>query len=359
MKRHTLIGLVLAGTLAACAPAVSFPQTAPTLAPITRSTPSRLSTQTTEPLIRPTQSPTPVPTSEPPGETGATITGQVITGYGDHQPVSGLPLRIRQKDDESWDTYTDGNGSFTLTNLPVGRVDVDDDHLSFQVTLDSPGQSINLGKLKYPLIHPPDYFWWQAAPLADFNQLLEEGQAVAFEVCAADPSWVRPDPGEVLEQLPFSAMDAKALARFERAAVLYDTIDVAQQSFPGGLNLDGLAADWLYLTGLWTAASNPVTISNCSYAPADLCALFERSQLEVWLFGYLATGVQELDKEHGVFEKAALCDPNERSCTVRPATHYAVNVEPAPGFQIVRFAGKPDVLAIHIVDSGKEILTLP
>jgi hypothetical protein len=296
-------------------------------------------------------------------EGGATLTGQVIAGYGNHQPISGLPLRVRQKGDGGWDTYTDGNGQFTLTDLPVGDVIVEDDHLIFQVTIDSPTQSIDLGKLKYPLIHPPDYYWWQAAPLADPGQLLRDGQAVAFVVCTADSNWVRPDlqaqREQVYTRLPFSQLNEDRFIKFEQVAVLYDTVDVTQQSYPGGLNLDEVGADWLYLTGLWTAARDPLTNSNCSYAPGDLGSLLDRSQLEVWLFGYRATGVQELDKEDAEFADGALCDPSERSCTVRSGYHYAVNVVPASGFQIIRFAGEQDVVAIHIVESGKEILALP
>jgi hypothetical protein len=296
-------------------------------------------------------------------KSGATISGQVIAGYGDHQPISGLPLRLRQKGDSKWDTTTDGNGNFTMTGLPVGRVIVEDDHLAFQVAVDSPSQSIDLGKLKYPLIHPPNYYWWQAAPLADPGQLLRDGKAVAFDVCAADSNWTRPDPEAQREQvyarLPFSELSGDRFIKFEQVAVLYDTVDVTQQSYPGGLNLDELGADWLYLTGLWTAAKDPLANSNCSYAPRDLRSLLDRSQLEVWLFGYQATGVQELDKEDAEFAAGALCDPTERSCTVRPGYHYAVNVVPASGFQIIRFAGEQDVLAIHIVESGKEILALP
>ena len=294
---------------------------------------------------------------------GATITGQVIAGYGDHQPLSGLPLRIRQKDNENWDTYTDENGYFTLAGLPVGRVDIDDSHLSFWVTIDLPSQAVDLGKLKYPLFHPPNYYWWQAAPLADLDQLLRNGKPVAYEVCAADLSWVRPGPDMQREQVymqpPFDQFDEKGFGKYEHMAVLYDTIDVTQQSFPGGLNLDELGADWLYLTGLWTVANNPISNSNCSYASQDLQSLLNRSYLEVWLFGYQAIGVQKLDKESAEVAEGVLCDPNERSCTVRPGHHYAVQVVPSAGFQIIRFAGEQDVLAVHIVEAGIEIFALP
>jgi hypothetical protein len=250
-----------------------------------------------------------------------------------------------------------------LTNLPLGRVDIDDGHLSFQVTIDSPAQSLDLGRLKYPLIHPPDYYWWQAAPLADLSQLLGEGKPVDFKVCTTDTGWVRPDLNmqreKVYAQPPFNQLDEKRFEKFGQIAVLYDTIDIAQQSFPAGLNPDELGADWLYLTGLWTAANKPLSNSDCSYAAKDLQSLFDRSQLEIWLFGYQATRVQELDKEEAEVAESAFCDPNERSCTVRPGYHYAVQVVPAGGFQIIRFASKQDVLVIHIINSGREILALP
>ena len=149
---------------------------------------------------------------------------------------------------------------------------------------------------------------------------------------------------------PFDGLDQKTIEKFERIALLYDTVDVTRQSFPGGPNLDKPGADWLYLSGLWTASTNPILHSNCSYSPADLQSLFERSQLEVWLFGYQATAVKELDKGNIQFVASALCDPNDRKCAIRPGNHYAVQVQPAAGFQIIRFSGKPDVLAVHIIE---------
>ena len=55
----------------------------------------------------------------------------------------------------------------------------------------------------------------------------------------------------------------------------------------------------------------------------------------------------------------SLCDPSERSCAVHPGYHYAVQVEPASGFQIIRFSGEQDVVSIQILESGKELLSLP
>jgi len=78
-------------------------------------------------------------------------------------------------------------------------------------------------------------------------------------------------------------------------------------------------------------------------APRDLQSLFECSQLEVWLFGYQATEVRVLDKERAEIAPDSLCDPGQRSCMVRQGYHYTVQVKPAPGFQIIRFAGEQDV----------------
>jgi hypothetical protein len=369
MKRALFVLVTLVWVLAACAPDVASTAGDPSLQPVASSTPASSSMTTSAPLARPSPSPssslTPAALASPTGGNGATVTGQVILGYGNHLPFSSLPLRLRQKDNQEWDTKTDGHGFFTLSGLPLGRVDIDDDHLSFSVTIDSASQTIDLGKLKYPLIHPPVYYWWKAAPLADPNQVVKAGEVLDFTVCAQDPMWTRPDAASQNEKVssrpPFDQFDAQKLEKFQLPAVLYDTIDAARQSFPGGLNLDELGTDWLYLTGLWSAAENPISHSACSYAPADLDSLFDRGQLEVWLFGYRTTEVRELDKAQAEVAPGSLCDVKDRLCVERPGYHFAVSVTPSPGFQIIRFEGIQDVLAIHIVhsDTGAEILTLP
>lgn len=238
----------------------------------------------TMPLITPPVETATLASTDSPS--GAMISGQIIAGYGDHRPFSELPLRIRQKNSEAWDTYTDGNGYFTLTNLPLGQVDIDDGHLTFQVTITSTSQIINLGKLRYPLIHPPLYYWWQAALLADLNELFIKGQQIPFQVCITQPDWVRPtievEREQVLSKRPFIDL---GIQRYEKPAILYNTIDLTTQSFPDGLNLDALGAEWLYRVGLWNVP-NPITHSNCSYDQNTLESLLNRDQLEVWLFGY-------------------------------------------------------------------------
>jgi hypothetical protein len=295
----------------------------------------------------------------PVAPSGATVSGQVITGFGDHNPVAGLLLRIRQKNDEVWDTYTDGNGYFTLKNLPLGLVNIDDDHLSFQVTITSTSQVIDLGKLRYPLIHPPLYDWWRAAPLANLSDLFTKGEQIPFEICITRPDWVKPhaevEREQVLSKPPFINL---GIQRYEKPAILYDTIDLTQQSFPDGPDLDELGSEWLYRTGLWTAP-NPITGSDCSYDPQTLDQLLYRDRLEVWLFGYNAIQVQRLSKDSATFDQTSLCNTELRDCTVRPGSHYAVYVIPARGFQIIRFQGEEDVLSVHIIQGKLDILTLP
>lgn len=93
--------------------------------------------------------PSPTRTSET-----ATVVGRIVLGYGDHSPVPNLPLWIGKESVGQPAVYTDENGEFTLTGLPVGQVvDIVDDHLSFQVDIQSSGVR-DLGTIEYPLIHP-------------------------------------------------------------------------------------------------------------------------------------------------------------------------------------------------------------
>ena len=62
----------------------------------------------------------------------ATIIGGIGFGYGDHSPVTNLPLWIGKESVGQPAVYTDENGEFTLTGLLVGQVvDIMDDHLFF------------------------------------------------------------------------------------------------------------------------------------------------------------------------------------------------------------------------------------
>lgn len=104
------------------------------------------------------------------------------------------------------------------------------------------------------------------------------------------------------------------------------------RSLPGGPNLDELGADWPYLTVPWSAAENPISDSACSYELADLDSLLDRSQLEVWLFGYRATDVRELDKAQADRQarpawsqpRQANHSPNEQPVGIPCATWYNI-----------------------------------
>lgn len=84
----------------------------------------------------------------------ATAIGQIILGYGDRSPVPNLPLWLGKESQGQPTTYTDANGKFVLTGLPVGQtIYVVDDHLAFQFNISSSG-IIDVGTFEYPLIHP-------------------------------------------------------------------------------------------------------------------------------------------------------------------------------------------------------------
>jgi hypothetical protein len=132
-----------------------------------------------------------------------------------------------------------------------------------------------------------------------------------------------------------------------------------------------LTVDWHYLLGLWTDTNfefepGPADVDlptphiDCAYNRQILDDLLSRHLLEVWLLGYRALEVRRLDKEAIDDDKAAWCDPQEQSCAERPGHHFAVRVAPASGYQIIRFQGVADVLAVHVVDeAGQELLELP
>jgi hypothetical protein len=302
----------------------------------------------------------PAPVSQQSG----TATGRVILGFGEHSPVTDLPLWIGTESQGEPATRTTGDGEFTLTDLPAGLVDVVDSHLAFQVAVSSTNATVELGLLKYPLFHPPAYYWWTAEPLPDPAALLEAEQPVEFSTCLTDPAWQRPaeqvERETVWSHRPFSDKPDEWLRGWlEQPAVIYDSIDQFVQSFPGGPDLDPLAADWRYLLGLWSG-QDIVADSDCSYVGPALEDLLARRQIEVWLLGYRATSVGRLDKDAVEYDASTLCDPAQRSCTQRPGYHFAVHIKPADGFQVIRFPGVEDVVAVHLVDKyGKELVQLP
>jgi hypothetical protein len=312
----------------------------------------------------------------PEASLGATATGRVIAGYGQHGPVSDLPLWVGDEPDEEIKRRTDENGNFSLTGLQSGLIRVRNSHLEFEVPVTAMTDTLDLGLLKYPLIHPPDYYYWTAAPLPDLSMLLDRGETIDFEICHIEPGWQHParqlQEATIWSKRPFSERPQEWLEWwFSRPAVLYNSEAQFEQSYPDGPNLDPLTADWRYLLGLWTDTNFefepgladvdlPTPHIDCAYNRQTLDDLLSRRLLEVWLLGYRATEVQRLDKEAIDYKEVGLCDPQEPTCAERPGHHFAVQVAPAPGYQIIRFQGVADVLAVHVVDeAGQELLELP
>lgn len=305
---------------------------------------------------------------------GATATGRVIAGYGQHGPVSDLPLWVGDEPDEEIKRRTDENGNFSLTGLQPGLIRVRNSHLEFEVPVTAMTDTLDVGLLKYPLIHPPDYYYWTAAPLPNLSMLLDRGESIDFEICHTEPGWQRParqlQQTTIWSKRPFSERSQAWLDWwFDHPAALYNGEDQFEQSYPNDPNLDQLTSDWHYLLGLWTD-NNLKFVTNdaglmapqtaCSYNGQDLEDLLNRRQLEVWLLGYRPTEVRRLEKEAIDYDEAALCDPQESTCTKRPGHHFAVRVTPSPGYQIIRFPGVADVLAVHLIDeAGQELLELP
>ncbi len=293
----------------------------------------------------------------------ASATGKVIAGYGAHGTIAGLPLWVGNESSGSASAYTDANGEFSLQNLPVGLSDVTGNHLRFQVPITSTNSKINLGILKYPLIHPPSYYWWAPAPLAGLSDLLQQAQPITFTVCQTDSTWTRPSESVQRERVwskrPFVDKGEEFLKQwFQKPAVIYDTMDYFEQSFPDGPNLDALASDWRYLTGMWTGDS--LTRSQCSYDANALEGLLNRQEIEVWLMGYRATDVRRLGMYYSVvYNRPITLGHPDFLKLDQPSEHFAITVTPAPGFQIIRFPAGSDALAVHLIKNGQELMSLP
>jgi hypothetical protein len=293
-----------------------------------------------------------------------TATGKVIAGYGAHEPIADLPLWIGTESHGAPAASTNANGEFTLTHLPVGLVDVVDSHLRFQVPVPSSDANVDLGLLKYPMVHPPLFYYTQTpAPLPSLSELLTNGERVPYIVCQTDATWSRPSEERQRDQVwskrPFRDQGEPFLKWwFRQPAVIYDTMDLFEQSFPAGPNLDALAADWRYLTGLWTG--DDLSHSQCSYDGRTLDALFNREQIEVWLIGYRALEVRRIAMPSSRIPNRPITEGHPDFLTIdQPSEHLAISVTPAPGFQIIRLEAHSDPLAVHVVQDGQELITLP
>jgi hypothetical protein len=196
--------------------------------------------------------------------------------------------------------------------------------------------SIDLGSLKFPLSEPDPAFTQKPASV-DAALVARQGESLAFTVCQADSLWQRPSEAEqrerVWSQRPFADLsEAERGWWFEQPAVLYNSVDLFRQSFPGGPRLNEAGLDWRYLLGMWNGKY--LFDSQCSYAPEALQALLDREQVEVWLLNYRATAVKQMGE------------------------HYIVEVQPATGFQVIRFAGNEGALDVRVYANAVEVARL-
>lgn len=131
---------------------------------------------------------TPPPALTP--ETGRMVHGRIILGYGDGQPVAGAPLQLEPGGE--FVAETDGDGRFTLTDLPYGEITVYANHLQFTIPAgDEP--RLDLGDIAYPLVHPP------ALSLADYPP-----RSTPYQIEAGDFWLVHTLQGELLAFAPVS-----------------------------------------------------------------------------------------------------------------------------------------------------------
>ncbi|MCB9098929.1 MAG: PD40 domain-containing protein [Anaerolineales bacterium] len=308
---------------------------------------------------------------EPPG---ATVTGRVVNGAGARTPVADLPLWIGDAPDDAASGRTNADGSFTLTGLQPGLIRVRDSHLEFEVPVQTITDTIDVGLLPYPLIHPPNFYYWQAAPPPEPPSLQHYSEETPFDICYTAADWQRPTRTQqrqsVWSQRPFSNHSPDWLTWwFEQPAVLYTSEAIFEQSYPAGPKLDALTADWRYLLGLWTDGTLPFAVDSaglsrpqtaCAYDDQALADLLQGRLIELWLLDYRAVKIVALDPAEAGYDPADLCDPQDAACTERPGYHFVVQVEPEPGYQVIRFKGAEAVFAVHLVDpEGQPVLELP
>ena len=277
--------------------------------------------------------PTPTPLPRP------SIHGKVVNGYGDHAPAANIPLAIDQTGISFTPiATTDAQGNFSLSSLPLGKHNLQSTWFSVPFIISSPDQDIDLGVIKYPLVHPPLFLSQKASTDPGLTTLKTQGTMLPFQVVFADPAWKRPSENEQRDQVwsnpPFANHGQIFFDWwFKQPAFLYDTLDLFTSGTPGGPDLSATGADWRLLAGLWNTTD--FLADPDKYSPTTLNDILQRKQLDIWLLGYQVDEVRQL------------------------GDHYLVAVHPAPGLQVIRFQGNEAALAIHVVDGDQEIIRLP
>jgi Tol biopolymer transport system component len=121
-----------------------------------------------EPTPTPAAVASPTPASEfpahfrraTPDPHGATVTGRVVFGFGERGPVADHIVQIDCGADSDGETlwclsWTQPDGSFSVSGVPQGRHWGGISHIVFTVDIARAGETVDLGTLEYPLVHPP------------------------------------------------------------------------------------------------------------------------------------------------------------------------------------------------------------
>jgi hypothetical protein len=310
----------------------------------------------------------PVPTIPTPDGRGAVAHGRIVLGYGARDPIAGQDLWVDGLTESGEDAVpsgrTDASGHFVLTGLAVGEHRFGASHLQFRVVVTASDSIVDLGLLKYPLVHPPNAYWWEPSALPSLAVFESEGSAVDFVTCFEDADWRRPSPDvqgrTVWSRAPFVDEDPDQLESwFAEPARLFTGWDLFSQSPPGGLDLADLGAEQRYALGLWNA-KDPVADSTCAYDRSTLEGLLRLNPVELWLLGYRADSVRRwvrrfdppVTPRTGVLGGAAV---------VESEAHFAVYVESAEGFSVIRFAGIDGTdlpFALHLIQGDRELTVL-
>lgn len=322
-------------TPTAPATATRQPAASPTTAPSTATPVLPAATAVPATATRPAATPDLAPTPTSPA--GVTVSGIVALGYGDHSVATNVPIWAGKEARGDAIGKVAANGRFEIDGFPAGERNILIGSDVFEAPAPAAAGKSDLGLLTIPPRQLPAYYRAAPAPLPDLTALLA-GAALPFTVCETDETWQKPTPeqqsAQVWARRPFGDQTEPWLRWwFDQKAIVYDSINLFKQSFPGGPAVDGIGADRRLLLGIWTA-QGPMR-NRCDYASAALQDLFTRKQVEVWLLGYQAQEARRLGQ------------------------HVALPVKAAPGYQILRFAYEESPLTIHLVENGHDVVQLP
>lgn len=86
------------------------------------------------------------------------VVGRLILGYGNRGPVAGVRITMDGvpdgPDGPSGPLHTGADGSFRVDGIPLGWHNGAADHAQFAFDVSACGQTVDVGEVEYPLMHP-------------------------------------------------------------------------------------------------------------------------------------------------------------------------------------------------------------